>query len=294
MKEKRLTYLTLIPTAAVFLFLGLYPVIEAIWTSLNKYNLTRPWEGKVFIGLANYIQMFSDARFWESMGRSMQFLVVSVGLTFILGFSIALLLHRAKWFKGFFRIVFLVPMVVAPAITALNYRFMYNYKLGILNKIIESLGFSRVDFLGDPSIALWSAILVDVWQWTPLVILIMLAGLEALPREPYEAAAIDGANRWQTFRFITLPLLNKFIAITLLIRVMDVMKVFETIQLMTAGGPGRSSETLNIYLARVGFNWFEMGYASAIGIFTLYFTLFLAWLLVKKMGAFSEVGESIE
>lgn len=287
MEKKRITYLTLLPAAIVFVLLALYPTIEAIWTSLNSYNLTKPWLGKSFVFLGNYIQLFSDLRFWLALLRSIQFVAVSVIVSFLVGLAIALLLHRARWFKGFFRIIFLVPMVVAPAITALNFRFMYNYNLGIINYILEWSGLGRVDLLGNPGAVLWSIIAVDVWQWTPLVILVLLAGLESLPREPYEAALIDGANRWQIFRSITVPLLNKFITITLVIRIMDALKVYETIQLMSAGGPGTASETLNIYLARVGFSWFDMGYASALGIISLYFTLFLAWFLVKRTGAFA-------
>ncbi|MEW5785427.1 MAG: sugar ABC transporter permease [Bacillota bacterium] len=287
MEKKRITYLTLLPATVVFLLLALYPTVEAVWTSLNSYNLTKPWLGKSFLFLGNYIHLLSDSRFWLALLRAMQFVAASVVISFMVGLAIALLLHRARWFKGFFRIAFLVPMVVAPAITALNFKFMYNYNLGIINHILELSGLGRIDLLGNPSVVLWSIIAVDIWQWTPLVILVLLAGLESLPREPYEAALIDGANRWQVFRSITLPLLNKFITITLVIRIMDALKVYEAIHLMSAGGPGTASETLNIYLARVGFNWFDMGYASALGVISLYLTLFLAWFLVKRTGAFA-------
>lgn len=287
MEQKRITYLALLPAVTVFLLLAIYPTVHAFWISLNSYNLTEPWLGKSFVFLGNYLQLFGDIRFWLALVRSMQFVVASVVISFAIGLTIALLLHRARWFKGFFRIVFIVPMVVAPTITTLNFKFMYNFNLGILNHIFESIGLNRVDLLGNPSVVLWSIIAVDIWQWTPLVILVLLAGLESLSREPYEAALIDGANRWQVFRSITVPLLNRFITIAIVIRIMDALKVYETVHLMTAGGPGTASETLNIYLARVGFSWFEMGYASALGIVSLYITLFLAWFMVKRTGAFA-------
>lgn len=287
MSDRRYTWFMLLPAVVVFLALGLYPTIEALWTSLTRYNLTDPLAGKTFIGLGNYLQLITDIRFWSALGRALWFVAVSVSVSFVLGLCIALLLHRIRWFQGFFRIVFLVPMVVAPAITTLNFKFMYNYNLGIINYLLQMVGIGKIDFLGNPALALWSAIAVDVWQWTPLVILVLLAGLEALPREPFEAALIDGASGWQVFRYMTMPLLNRFVAVTLVIRTMDALKVYETIQLMTAGGPGTASETLNIYLATVGFSWFDMGYASALGIFTLYFTSFLAWLLIKYTGAFN-------
>jgi multiple sugar transport system permease protein len=280
----------MLPAIAVFVLFGVYPMLDALWNSLNNYSLTST-EGKTFIGLQNYFTMFTDIRFWESLGRSLLFVTMSVLLSFLIGFGIALLLNRIQIFQGVFRIIFLVPMIIAPTITTLNFKFMYNYNLGILNSIFETIGLQKINFLGDSSLALLSTMIVDIWQWTPLVILVLLAGLEALPTEPYEAALIDGATPWKTFSFLTLPLLKKFIVIVLVIRVMDALKVYETIQLMTAGGPGTASETLNIYLAQVGFNWYNMGYASALGIFTLYFTTFIAWLLVKYTGAFKSQTE---
>jgi len=278
-------WLMLLPAAIIFLALGLYPTVGALWTSLTHYELTDP-TGQTFVGLENYANLLRDYRFWWALGRALWFVGVSVGLSFVLGLAIALLLKQARWFQGLFRIVFLIPMVVAPTITALNFKFMYDYNLGIINHLLQKLGLGRIDFLGNAGASLWSAIAVDVWQWTPLVILVLLAGLESLPKEPFEAALIDGASPWQTFRHMTVPLTNRFFAVVLVIRIMDALKVYEAIQLLTAGGPGTSSETLNVYLATVGFSWFNMGYASAMGIFTLYFTSLLAWLLIKYTGAF--------
>ncbi|ADG83105.1 binding-protein-dependent transport system inner membrane protein [Thermincola ferriacetica] len=286
MEDRRTKWIMLLPALIVFAALGVYPTIEALYTSLTRYNLTDPAAGKVFIGLGNYLHLVKDVRFWMALARAVEFVAVSVSISFVLGLMIALILQKTKWFQGFFRIVFLVPMVIAPTISTLNFKFMYNYNLGIINKLLQAIGLDKIDFLGNPSLALWSAVAVDVWQWTPLVILVLLSGLEALPREPFEAALIDGASGWQVFRYMTLPLLNRFIVVVLIIRAMDALKVYETIQLMTAGGPGNASETLNTYLATVGFQWFDIGYASALGIFALYFTTFLAMILVKYTGAF--------
>ena len=286
MEKRRFTWFMLLPSAIVFLALGVYPTIVALWTSLTSYSLTDPVSRK-FVFLGNYLKLLTDTRFWTSLGHSLWFVGVSVFVSFVLGLGIELLLYRTKKFQGFFRIVFLVPMVIAPTITTLNFKFMYNYNLGIINRLLQVVGIPKVDFLGNPSVALWSAIAVDVWQWTPLVILVLLSGLEALPKEPIEAALIDGASGWEIFRYITMPLLNRFVAVVVVIRTMDALKVYETIQLMTAGGPGTASETMNTYLATVGFSWFDMGYASALGIFALYFTSILALLIVKRTKAFS-------
>lgn len=237
MEDRRTKWIMLLPALIVFAALGVYPTIEALYTSLTRYNLTDPAAGKVFIGLGNYLHLVKDVRFWMALARAVEFVAVSVSISFVLGLMIALILQKTKWFQGFFRIVFLVPMVIAPTISTLNFKFMYNYNLGIINKLLQAIGLDKIDFLGNPSLALWSAVAVDVWQWTPLVILVLLSGLEALPREPFEAALIDGASGWQVFRYMTLPLLNRFIVVVLIIRAMDALKVYETIQLMTAGGP---------------------------------------------------------
>lgn len=287
MVKNKYMYMMLVPAVIIFIIFGVYPALEAIWISLNSYNLSDPAAGKDFIFFKNYLEIFKTSRFWLALIRSMWFVIVSVLSSFIFGLGIALILHKVNKLKNFFRIIFLVPMIIAPTVSALNFKFMYNYSFGIFNFILELLRIGRIDFLGSPSVVMWSVIIIDVWQWTPLVILIILAGLEALPKEPFEAALIDRANNWQMFRYITLPLLNKFVIIALVIRIMDAFRVYETIYLMTAGGPGTATETLNLYLATVGFSWFDMGQASAMGIITLYFTLFLIFFLVKKTGAFS-------
>jgi len=289
--NKKLLLLLMLPAALVFLGLGVYPTVEAILISLSKYELTNPAAGRLFVGLANYKSMLADPRLWAAIVRAMWFMVVSVGVSLALGLLLALLLYRVRWCQGFFRIVFIVPMVTAPAVVSLNFKFMYNYDFGIINRILEVLHLPRFDFLGNPAVTMWSAIFVDIWQWTPLVVLVLLAGLESLPKEPFEAALIDGANPRQIFLHITLPMLKKFVLVAAVIRMMDALKVYETIQLMTAGGPGTASETLNLYIARVGFTWFDMGYCSALGIFTLYLITLLAWLLVRRTGVFGTKGD---
>ena len=153
-------------------------------------------------------------------------------------------------------------------------------------------GIANIDFLGNPSVALFSTLAVDIWLGTPLPILILLAGIESQSDAYYEAARIDGATEWQVFTNITLPILKKFSVIVIVLRSMDALKVYEVIQLMTAGGPGSASETLNIYISKVGFSWFEMGYAAALGIFTLYFIMIIAKIVIGKTGIFqSEVNK---
>lgn len=278
-------FLFMLPAVLLFILLALYPTLQALWTSLFQYNITRPLE-KTFIFLGNYIDLLTSQRFWLAFGRTAIYVIVSVGLSFTIGFGVALLLSKIKRMKNFFQASLLIPMIISPTVAAYNFRFMYNYNFGIFNEILTQLGFSRIDFLGHEVLALFSTILIDVWQWTPLVILILLAGIESLPREPYEAALVDGAGPIKTFFSLTLPLLKPFIVVTLLLRLMDSVKVYEYVYLVTSGGPGRSTETLNIYLSTVGFDWFELGQASAIGFIILNCTALVAMLFVKNAKLF--------
>ncbi|MEA5065665.1 MAG: sugar ABC transporter permease, partial [Eubacteriales bacterium] len=234
----------------------------------------------------NYIHMVTEVRFWEALGRTAVFVLLSVTLSCGIGLMIAVLLNKVDKLRNTYRIIYLMPMVIAPTITALNFKFMYNYNFGIINHILNSFNAASMDFLGNPAISLYSCMAVDVWLGTPLAILVLLAGLEAQPESLYEAGMIDGANRFQIFRHITLPLLRKFAIIVIMLRTMDALKAYEVIQLLTTGGPGTSSETLNIYISKVGFSWFEMGYASALGIFTLYFIMFLIKFVLDKAKIF--------
>lgn len=270
--------------------MALYPTIYAISTSLTKYSVIDPTAGKEFIGLENYINIFLSSRFWSVLGRSAVFVSVSVLGSYVLGSFLAILLHKAGQGKAFFRIIFLVPMVIAPAITALNFKFMFNYDFGVINYFLTILGLPRQTFLGSPNLALFSIVSVDIWQWTPFVVLVMLAGLEALPSEPFEAAQIDGATGLQIHRYITFPLLRRFTLIVLIIRTMDAFRSYAKFDLMTGGGPGVSSETLSFYIAKVGFNWFHTGEASALAFISINISALLAMLFLKYTRAFSEVS----
>lgn len=291
MKEKRFMRLMILPTLLVFLAMGVYPTIQGLINSFTSYNMTEIGE-KAFIGIDNYIRMFTDLRFWQALGRTIIFVVLSVGISYLLGLMIAVFLNKVERGRNAYRIIFLIPMIIAPTITALNFKFMYNYNMGIINHILNVFGIANIDFLGNPSVALFSTLAVDIWLGTPLPILILLAGIESQSDAYYEAARIDGATEWQVFTNITLPILKKFSVIVIVLRSMDALKVYEVIQLMTAGGPGSASETLNIYISKVGFSWFEMGYAAALGIFTLYFIMIIAKIVIGKTGIFqSEVNK---
>jgi multiple sugar transport system permease protein len=281
----------LLPSLIIFALLAVYPTVDAAITSLSRYNLTEPNASRVFIGIDNYAAMVGDPRFWGGLGRSFRFVFVSVIGSLLLGFYIAYLLHGATRGQGLLRIVFLVPMSISATITALSFKFMLNLEFGVINATLDNVLGIKVNFLGDPSLVLWTTAAIDIWQWTPLVVLILLAGLESLPEEVYESAALDGAGTWSLLRYMTIPLMRRFILIAALIRTMDAFRVYETIHLTTAGGPGTLSETLNLYIAKRAFSFFEMGPSSAMALFLAFLIIFIATIFVRRSGAFQELTQ---
>ncbi|MGE5581609.1 MAG: carbohydrate ABC transporter permease [Bacillota bacterium] len=281
---KAFYYSFLAPCLIFLLVVAIFPLIFAVVLSLQQYDLTNLASNR-FVGLNNYLSMLTDKNFWSSLGRSIYFTVLSVGISFILGFILALILNRKDIIgNNFFRSIYLIPMILAPMVIGATFRYMLNTDFGIINFLLSKVGLPKISFLGNSAWALNSIIIVDIWQWTPFMVLVLLAGLESLPNEPYEAAQIDGANFWQELKYITLPFLNPVITIAILIRTMDAFRDFDKIFMMTSGGPGSSSETLSYYVWKIGFQWFQMGQGSAWGIFMLYFVIFISWLYLKTLG----------
>jgi multiple sugar transport system permease protein len=283
--NKKTILLFLLPTAFVFISLGIYPAVKVIITSFTDYSLINA-DTNNFIGLSNYINMIMDKRFWSAFSRTIMYVGLSVSISLVIGLFISLILNQFDKLKNYFRVIYIIPMVISPAIIGLAFKFMYNYDFGIINHFLTMIGQDKIAFLGDSTWSMFSIILVDVWQWTPFVILVLLAGIDSLPRQPFEAAMIDGANVWQIFWHITFPLLKKFIVLVTLFRVMQSMRAYAKIQLMTEGGPGQATEVLNLYVAKQGFTWFELGYASAVAFVLLNLSAIIAYLFIKNAKIF--------
>lgn len=258
------------PTVFTLLCIVIFPLIFSLSLSLHDWNIFRQ-EGWQWRGLGNYADiLFLDPYFRQSLKVTVFFLLGTVPLQFILGLAVALILYRiTRKIIGFLRTTLIVPAIMTPIVVGIIWRLMYNPDLGMLNYLLSLIGLPPVNWTGMPMSALPSVMMADIWEWTPFMALILLAGLQALPREPYEAAVVDGASNWQTFRYITLPLLSPVMLVAILIRLMDSFKTFDLIFVLTQGGPGMSTETMNYYTYRYGFKFFHMGYASA-----------LSWLLV--------------
>jgi multiple sugar transport system permease protein len=253
------------PAVLTLLLVGVYPTLTALYTSLTRLDVLTP-EKNAFVGLDNYATVANDPRFWDSLAVQARYTAVGVVVEIILGVGIALLLHRSFLGKSVVRALVLAPMILAPVSVGLMWRLFFNADSGMVNYFTSLVGIPPIAWLGSSRTALWAVVAADVWQWTPFVVAIALAGLESLPSEPFEAAAIDGADRLQLFRYVTLPMLAPLLVLTATLRAMDSVRTLDLVFIMTFGGPGVSTQTTNFFVYLTGFFYFHLGLASAIGV----------------------------
>jgi multiple sugar transport system permease protein len=279
--ERHFGHLLPLPAALCIALLIIFPLAFNLYMSLQTWFVSSATPPK-FVGLRNFVEIFGkDARFWNSIWITVEFTVITVLLELVVGMAIAVYFHRDFRGRGVVRTVMLLPMVSTPVAVALIWVIMFNPSLGILNYLLSLVGIKPLLWLGHPRTALPSLIFMDVWKWTPFMVLILHAGLQSLPLTPFEAARIDGASRWQLFRYVTLPLLRPSVAVALIFRTMDSLKTFDTIYVMTEGGPNNASEVLNIYVFLSGFKYFHIGYASALAVILIIFVFAVNLLLIR-------------
>jgi multiple sugar transport system permease protein len=251
---------------------------------MHHWTLRTFRTGVPFVGLDNYIKLFSNAEFIQSLLVTFSFVVLAIAIEFVIGMSLALLLNHDLKGKGIIRSMIFLPMMCTNVVIGLTWRLLFNYQFGVINYFIQQIGFSPVEWLSSPQVALASVIIVDVWNTTSFVALLMLAGLQSLPDEPFEAAKIDGASRVQTFFFLTLPLLRQTILVVLLWRLIDTFRIFDVVYLLTSGGPARATEMISIYIYRYGFQSFNLGFASAASFMMVFIMLLLAAIMTRFVG----------
>ena len=240
-----------------------FPVVYTIWLSFQSFSSTGQ---QSFAGLANYAKLTSDYEFWNGLWVTIALYVLSLALQLVFGVWLALVLFHAKRLPGIVRSMFISPFMMPPVVAGMMWLVILDPSLGAANYILQTLGLPPSDWLASPTWVIPTVALIDSWQWTPYVALIVLGGLQSLPPSVYEAAQIDGASRWKTFWRITLPLLMPTIVTAAILRSVDLLRFFDIIYITTQGGPGNASNTLNIYGFRKGFEFFEIGYASALMI----------------------------
>ena len=264
-------YPALVITAAVIVF----PWIFTVYMSFYDWKIGQARE---FVGFANFVKLATDPRFIESIGHTIYFTFLAVVLPLVFGTIAALIFNERFPLRGFFRAIFILPMMATPVAVALVWTMMFHPQLGVLNYLLSLVGIPPQLWVYSADTVIPALVAVEVWHWTPLVMLIVLGGLASLPTEPYESAKIDGASAWQMFRHITLPLIMPFILVAVVIRMIDALKAFDTIFVITSGGPGTASETINVYLYLQAFSFYNIGYASAVTI--VFFVLIIALTLM--------------
>ena len=271
------------PALLIVLLISIFPLVYSLTTSFMSMRLVPPTPAR-FVGFGNYLDLLQNPRFWHVAGTTTLIAFISVGLQYVIGLSVALALNSKVPGEGIFRVSFLLPMLVAPVAVALIARQVLNPTMGPLNELMTAIGFPNLPFLTQTSWALGSIIAVEVWQWTPFVILMLLAGLQTLPDDVYEAAALENATPWQQFRDITFPMLLPISVAVVFIRLIESYKIIDTVFVMTGGGPGISTETLTLFAYQEGFKKFNLGYTSALSfLFLIVITVIgLVYLAILK------------
>jgi multiple sugar transport system permease protein len=280
---KRRTILAFLgPAVFALAAVGIVPLGYAVWKSLHDFNLTRAARQK-FVGLENYGEVLTDPVFWQAMGRTAALFFLSVPIQIAVGLGIALLLHRPGLglFKTLTRLALVLPMATTYAVVGLLAQVTLNQKYGVFNQMLGWFGIEPVNFIGDPFNAFVGVIFWDVWQWTPFVALVLLAGLSTVPPEIEEAAQLETKSWWTVLRHVQMPFLIPSLVAVLILRTADTLKLFDMVFTMTRGGPGSATEFVAILIERVGNRQFDIGLASAQSIILLAITIVLARLYIR-------------
>lgn len=288
-QANRLTpYLFLAPAVVVMAVALLYPIGYMVWASFLDWNPSQRIGEADFVGLRNYVNLLGDAAFRESFWVTIKFAAIVVVLEMILGVGLAMLLDRQLRGMTVLRTIFILPMMIAPIVVGLMWRYMYHPSVGIFNRTLKSMGFDPIPWLSDGNWAFASIIIADVWQWTPFIFILSLAALQSLPQSAMEAAKIDGATGLQLIFYIKLPLMMPVLIVTALLRLIDAFKVLEVILVMTNGGPGLSTEILALRISRTASEFRELGSAAAMSNLLL----ILLMALTISMFAYTKLTEA--
>lgn len=266
--ERRANWLLLGPALIFLALMSVWPFVYLVYASFTSYQLAIPVPIE-WVGFRNFTRVMSSARFWQSLGVTAIFALVAVPLQIAIGLGLALLLNTVTRGRELYASLFLIPMMVAPIVVGFSWNLFLNPIYGPLNAFLKWLGLSPPAWAQSPSWALPTLVVVDTWQWTPFVMIVLLAGLHSIPRRVYEAARVDGSNRWQTFVNIVLPMLMPYLTVAFVLRFIDSFRVFDIIYILTRGGPGTSTQNLAYYTYDLGFGRFEFGTAGALSIIQL-------------------------
>jgi len=278
--ERNLKILFPLPAVAFVVVMMLFPVIYTLFLSFTNWNLTSGMPLKL-VGLKSYARVLAEPRFLSAVGRTFSFTFLAVAVETILGLALALLLNREFKGKPAMKLILLLPLVATPVAIGIVWNLFFDPTIGFLNYVLSVLGLPASAWVSSADTVIPSLALVDIWQWTPMITLIVLAGLAGLSQEPYESARVDGANAFQIFSGITLPMIAPTLLTAMILRSIDALKTFDIIYAMTGGGPGYASETLNVMAFKYSFEYFRMGQSSVILIFLFLLVLLLSTVIMR-------------
>lgn len=280
LQKNKLPYLFLLPGIILILAFSFIPFLTTVITSFQDEKFILPQER--FAGINNYQQILTNLHFWYSLLITIIYTFVSIFFEAILGLCLGLTMNRLTPRTSFLRILILIPWTIPTVVTARIWQWMFDYNLGIINYVLEILKIGRVNWLGEPFLALFSIVIADVWKTSPFVAIIVLAGLSAIPQDIYKAATVDGANSWQQFRFMTFPLLLPILGVAVLFRAIDALRIFDLVYVLTGGGPGGATETLSVYAYKLFFYKGDFGQGAATSVIVLLLVAGFGYFYTKK------------
>lgn len=285
-------FVLLLPAIIVIAAVVLIPLLFSLYSSFTPYKLTRPSTLWKWVGTFNYEKILSDTKFWAAFGRTVLFLTIVLNLELLLGLGIALMMNKVTWGQRTLRTILMFPMMFSPILVGFQFKFIFNDNIGLVNNVLQSMGFNAaLPWLVDGKLAMFSIMFAEIWMSTSVFAILILAGLFAMPRDPLEAAKVDGCTPWQSFRHITLPFLMPFIYIAMTIRSLDVARAYDIVQIMTGGGPARRTELLWTLMSRTGYVDARMGLANAMGYVSILLSiLFTIYFFRKLSAARAELG----
>jgi len=266
-REKYFRFLLLAPALIIVAVLTIYPIFSVFYTSLFKYSYMQ--DTKTFVGFKNFSRLLNNKFFQISVKNTFVYAILSTIAELIVGFALALLFKETFPGRKLILPIVIMPMLLSTMVVCAAWKTLYHFDYGLFNYLLGNLGIAPIKWLTNKRIVMLSVVLVEIWQWTPLSFLILLAGLQSIPSELYEAAKVDGANRWRLFRYITLPLLKQQVLLVILLRSIDTFRVFDKVYALTGGGPGNATETISLYIYREGFNYFHLDRAAAASVVML-------------------------
>jgi len=282
--DKHIRVIFILPCVIFILVMIIAPLGYNLYLSFHNWSMSAVVAPE-FVGFGNYRSLFSEKRFWDAVQRTVIFVLTALSAQTVFGLALAVLVNRKYTGKRLAQTLFLLPVVATPVAIGMVWKLMYEPTIGFANVLVKSAGFAPLKFLATTSLeSLLSLVVVDIWEWTPMVMLMVYAGLVALPDTPYESARIDGANAWQLFTRITLPLVSPTLLVAMMLRLIDVVKTFDIIYATTQGGPNFATENINILAYSTTFSYFEFGKAAAITVlfFIVVISISALFLLIRK------------